>query len=277
MHYPVSVRITFYCLAAKIRTLFFNCKMKLFDYPDAKQIIVSGDIHGDFKTMVFKLCIQYECTDTLLIVAGDCGFGFEKPGYYDHIYNAVAGRLCKANNWIVFVRGNHDNPAYLAEERINHVRWRTVPDYSIITANDHIILCIGGATSIDRYRRMKQNVRYPIKDVSYYWPDEAPMFKQEELDSIPDSLKIDTVISHTAPSFCELNTHLGLDSWAEWDSTLLDDVAEERATMDQIYQYIKYLGHPLNKWFYGHFHQSWNGLINDTSFSMLDIMEFKEV
>lgn len=251
--------------------------MKLFDYPDAKQIIVSGDIHGDFKTMVFKLCIQYECTDTLLIVAGDCGFGFEKPGYYDHIYNAVAGRLCKANNWIVFVRGNHDNPAYFAEERINHVRWRTVPDYSIITANDHIILCIGGATSIDRYRRMKQNVRYPIKDVSYYWPDEAPMFKQEELDSIPDSLKIDTVISHTAPSFCELNTHLGLDSWAEWDSTLLDDVAEERATMDQIYQYIKYLGHPLNKWFYGHFHQSWNGLINDTSFSMLDIMEFKEL
>lgn len=38
--------------------------MKHYKYPDAKQIIVSGDIHGDFKTLVFKLCIQYGCTDT---------------------------------------------------------------------------------------------------------------------------------------------------------------------------------------------------------------------
>ena len=49
-------------------------------FPEAKTIIVSGDIHGDFNQLVFKLCIQYKLTDTLLIVAGDCGFGFEKKG-----------------------------------------------------------------------------------------------------------------------------------------------------------------------------------------------------
>ena len=32
--------------------------MKQYKYPDARQIIVSGDIRGDFKTLVFKLCIQ---------------------------------------------------------------------------------------------------------------------------------------------------------------------------------------------------------------------------
>jgi len=47
-------------------------------FPEAKTIIVSGDIHGDFNQLVFKLCIQYQLTDTLLIVAGDCGFGFGK-------------------------------------------------------------------------------------------------------------------------------------------------------------------------------------------------------
>ena len=192
--------------------------MKQYKYPDAKQIIVSGDIHGDFKTLVFKLCIQYGCTDTLLIVAGDCGFGFDKPGYYDQVYNSVADRLRKANNWIVFVRGNHDNPAYYAEERINHARWRTVPDYSIISVCEHNILCIGGATSIDRYQRIKENARNHVKDV-----------------------------------------------------------ASERTVMDQIFQSIKSQGHPLQKWFYGHFHQSWNGFVDKTHFSMLDIMEFKEV
>lgn len=39
-------------------------------FPEAKTIIVSGDIHGDFNQLVFKLCIQYKLTDTLLIVAG---------------------------------------------------------------------------------------------------------------------------------------------------------------------------------------------------------------
>ena len=44
-------------------------------FPEAKTIIVSGDIHGDFNQLVFKLCIQYQLTDTLLIVAGDCSHG----------------------------------------------------------------------------------------------------------------------------------------------------------------------------------------------------------
>ena len=29
-------------------------------FPEAKTIIVSGDIHGDFNQLVFKLCIQYQ-------------------------------------------------------------------------------------------------------------------------------------------------------------------------------------------------------------------------
>ena len=89
--------------------------------------------------------------------------------------------------------------------------------------------------------------------------------------------KIDVVVSHTAPSFCELNTYVGLESWAEGDPSLLEDVSAERATMDRIYQCLKDQGHPLVKWFYGHFHQSWSSFIGGTHFNMLDIMEFKEV
>ena len=49
--------------------------MKIFEYNEAKQVVVCGDIHGAFETMVFKTCVQYGMTDTLVIVAGDCGFG----------------------------------------------------------------------------------------------------------------------------------------------------------------------------------------------------------
>ena len=62
-------------------------------FPEAKTIIVSGDIHGNFNQLVFKLCIQYQLTDTLLIVAGDCGFGFEKKEYYEQIVRRNAKRM----------------------------------------------------------------------------------------------------------------------------------------------------------------------------------------
>lgn len=159
--------------------------MSIYDYPDAKSVVVCGDIHGDFHALVHKLCVQYGMKDTLLIVAGDCGFGFEKPTYYDLTYSKDAGRLRKANNWIAFVRGNHDNPAYFNEERIVYKRWRTIPDYSVITACGHSILCIGGAVSIDRQIRINEQERYDLTETGYYWPDEAPFFSPEAIDETP--------------------------------------------------------------------------------------------
>ena len=122
-------------------------------FPEAKSIVVSGDIHGDFNLLVNKLCVQYEMKDTVLIVAGDCGFGFEQKGYYENIVRRNSKRMNAANNWIVFVRGNHDNPAYFDGKTFNHKRFVAVPDYSVLQACGHTILCIGGAISIDRQYR----------------------------------------------------------------------------------------------------------------------------
>lgn len=127
-----------------------NVDNNIYEFPDAKGIVVSGDIHGDYEKLVYKCCLQCQMTDTLIIVAGDCGFGFNKPGYYDTIYQKVSSRLAKANNWIVFIRGNHDNPAYFDGQQVNYERWKAVPDYSVIKACGHTILCVGGAISIDR-------------------------------------------------------------------------------------------------------------------------------
>ena len=253
---------------------------KYFEYPEAKQVIVSGDIHGDFKGVVFKLCIQYGLTDALLIVAGDCGFGFEKPGYYETIYNQVAGRLRKANNWVVLIRGNHDHPAYFAEERVAYQRWRCVPDYSVIKACGHEILCVGGAVSIDRYDRKEENARMRERghlQTAVWWPDEGLVYSPEAIESIPSDIRIDTVITHTAPSFCELENKQGLKSWAVMDPALVWDTGRERRAMDQLFESLKDHGHPVERWYYGHFHQSWVSERNGTLFSMLDIEEFKEI
>lgn len=248
---------------------------RLFDYPEAKCVVVSGDIHGDFHTLTFKMCNQYQMTDTLLIVAGDCGFGFNMPGYYDQVYRKDVIKLRKANNWIAFVRGNHDNPAYFNEERIVNKRWKTIPDYAIITACGHNILCVGGGISIDREQRKKQQVRHSLANTGYYWKDEAPVFSKEIVDELP--LQIDTIVTHSAPSFCEKQNKNFLNDWAEWDETLLDDVKEERETLDRLHDYLLEKGHPLKEWYYGHFHESWTGYFNEVKYKMLDIMEFAQI
>ena len=55
--------------------------MKIFEYNDVKQVVVCGDIHGAFEALVYKTCVQYGMTDTVGVVAGDCGFGFERPNH----------------------------------------------------------------------------------------------------------------------------------------------------------------------------------------------------
>ena len=191
-------------------------------FPNAMNVVVAGDIHVEFNQLVHKLCVQYAMRDTLLIVAGDCGFGFDNPGYYDEMVKKNSRRMSEANNWIVFVRGNHDNPAYFDGETFRHLRFIAVPDYSIIRACGHTILCVGGAISIDRLYRMqkweedKAKQKYTPSGIvdsrlarQYYWPSEAPIYDDALLTRINEGFAIDTVVTHTAPSFCQLLNKCG--------------------------------------------------------------------
>ncbi len=246
-----------------------------YTFPESKNIVICGDIHGEFNSLIHKLCIQYQLTDTLLIVAGDCGFGFEKPGYYEQVFNRNSSRLSKSNNWIVMMRGNHDAPSYFSEGKISHQRFRTISDYSVIQTCRHNILCVGGAVSIDRTYRIEHDSRHPDSSVASYWKDEMPIFDENALKDIEQRFRIDTVVTHTSPSFCELISKDGLSEWATRDPNLLADCNKERRTMNLIFEYLKANNHPLEHWFYGHFHQSWSSCIDGVLFSMLDIMEFK--
>ena len=77
-------------------------KYDIYQFPECNNVVVSGDIHGDFNLLVNKICVQYQMQNTLVIVAGDCGFGFDKRGYYDNMVKRNAKRMNDANNWIVW-------------------------------------------------------------------------------------------------------------------------------------------------------------------------------
>lgn len=273
--------------------------MKTYEYPNAKSVAVCGDIHGKFDELVYRMVTMYRMTDTVVIVAGDCGFGFHKRGYYDRVYERVARKLEDANCWVVFVRGNHDNPAYFDDETVCHKRWCAVSDYSSVVVNGRTILCVGGATSVDRCNREdykpvfhlgKNEGPRIITGIDYlkekwglepadWWPMETPYFDESALEHFARlGRSISAVVSHIPPSFCEdVTPPTWLSYLVENDPTLLADMQRDRETMDCLLQRLHRDCHHVRYWYYGHYHRSWHDILGGTDFTMLRELEIKEL
>lgn len=247
---------------------------------DKKKVVVCGDIHGEFETLVYNLKIN-NIKDSLIIVAGDCGFGFHKASYYDLLYKRLAPKLRTQGNIIFFVRGNHDDPAYFDGKTLVKKYMRCVADYTVVSVAGHNILCVGGAISIDREPRLREMELNRIlgKDKQpLYWKDEAPVFLPDEIKELTLSgIKIDTVITHTAPDFCEKRSKSGLIEWVKLDPHLLNDIALERLSMTSLYDELVENGHPLERWYYGHFHMTAHYCKSEMYFVAIDALEFKSM
>ena len=64
--------------------------------------------------------------------------------------------------------------------------------------------------------RQERPKRKPRQDKK----EEKPIFNENALNNIGQKFKIDTVVTHTSPSFCELISKAGLSEWAQRDPNL---------------------------------------------------------
>lgn len=201
---------------------------------------VSGDIHGEIRTLVYNLR-RLQAKDTVVIVAGDCGIGFEKVGHYENIYHRIKNTLERQNCILLFVRGNHDDPVFFKDKMIDFPRMKTISDYSVVTVANRSVLCVGGAISLDRHDRrvhtMKRDMNYQ-KELPIYWEEEFPIYDAERLSEISSAaIKIDTVITHSAPLSCYPQTKRNMDKRVLSDSKLIEDVRVERETLSAIHNH----------------------------------------
>lgn len=241
--------------------------------------IACGDIHGEFAELVAKI-EQRQIQDATVIVAGDCGFGFHKQDYYNTLYQSKMHQsLSKANVLLLMVRGNHDDPSYFEENKIDYPFMKGVADYTVIQSPYGNILCVGGATSIDRVLRVNKMELDSIlgKDSSpLYWSNELFVFDENKLP-VADELSINSVITHTAPSFAEPLTKRGVENFFTIDEFLAQDLDNERAGVDKLFRWQKANNHPVANWYYGHFHDSAQSYHHGCTFHLLNIMELKEM
>ncbi|MBF0398647.1 MAG: metallophosphoesterase [Desulfobacterales bacterium] len=160
---------------------------------DSKNIIVCGDIHGDWKAL--NKLIKDKQPETIL----QCGdFGYWPNLKQARLYDVSTGKFIteetKVENGytkIYFCDGNHEDHDSLRKL----VSTEVYPNVfymkrgSVLTLPDKInVLFLGGASSIDRRGRTP----------GYDWFSEE-ILTEKDIENLPDC-KIDIVVSHTCPN-----------------------------------------------------------------------------
>ncbi len=229
-------------------------------------LFIVGDIHGEFTKLVHDITFIHKLKNSVIIVAGDSGFWYHKPGYYERIWYRLKKRLDAANNMLLCVRGNHDNPWYYDPANWSgYDRWKTVQDHEILDILGKKILCIGGATSVDQEHRHQWNNKEERRgsDRRIWWKHERPNKIQES--HLPN--KVDIIISHEAP----IQIGPVIYRSEDMDLDIYRNICEDRDYLGMVLQELK-----PKHWYFGHYHNSFSGTFGPTLYHGLSIGELIE-
>ena len=250
----------------------------IFNYSTYSNLVIIGDIHKKMSSII-KETTKYE--NTLFISTGDCLLGNHSFDYDIEMLENQHYSLLSKNNVLFIIRGNHDNPKYFKYDSTIRTHLETycpniilVPDYSIIKTQNHNILCIGGARTIDR--------TFKIKNIDW-WQNEN--VKTPEDKFFIQNQNIDIIVSHSGPLFgqpYEFSDQLKhynsfiVNAYSLYDNKMKNDVYKERLLLKGIYEKLNNMHH-ITHFIYGHYHKSIEMGYCKTRCISLGLGEFKQI
>lgn len=255
-------------------------------------LIFWGDNHGVWNK--FQKYVRLNKNKNIIQV-GDFGIGMsEKDWEYDKLYD-LNEILNKNNIFIYIIRGNHDNPKFFVNKTnmkyFSHIIF--LEDYSILVSENHKILLVGGAISVDRSLRKRWNkdLMRKSKDYLLWWENEIFVYNEQEIEFIKENHKdIDIIVTHSAPTdFYPIKINDFVRHWGMKDDLtrtkrekesgmdLIMELKDERLLLDKFYADFMNNETKIKYWFYGHFHDSNIELRDETEIILLNIDEIKEI
>lgn len=200
-----------------------------------------GDVHGKFGP--YKSIIKNHINT---IQVGDMGIGFRDPMLDKSFRNPPYNAMLKDGHR--FIRGNHDNPNSCRF----HSQW--IKDGTI----EGDVMFIGGATSIDREWR--------IKDYTWWEDEELSIQELGLMADIFRSQRPRVMVTHECPQSIA-DTML-----AEFNMAKFNDASATRQAFQVMLE-----AHQPDIWIFGHWHVSFDKMINGTRFVCLNELETKEI
>lgn len=239
-----------------------------------EQLMLLGDTHGNL-SVIYDYVEKLDLQHITIIQVGDFGYGFT-----DYILQLLNDFLKPRNINLIINRGNHDN-YYSHFPKLGKAEFTKklsniifLKDFDVLDWCGKKILCIGGATSIDRIDR-EVNVNYWNQEAIAYdkikFFNEANTFQEYMFNYYTQN--VDIVISHTSPMLFHPYLKLSLlDNRYSKDEDLKSDLDKESIFLNKMITTIK-----PKQWIVGHFHQSVNFIVYDTKCRVLGINEMIEL
>lgn len=230
-------------------------------------IYITGDKHTDFKEVLYFCYVNKTTLDDILIVLGDTGINYhanEKDNelkrnlkeYYPITFFCIHGNHEERPEKIDSYKTKrfHNGFVYYEEEYPNIL---FAKDGEVYDFNNHKVLVIGGAYSVDKYFRL-------VRGYNWYESEQPNDKTKSKVRKVLNNLdnKIDIILSHTCP-YKYLPREMFLDGI---EQSTVDNSTEY--FLDEIEQTTDY-----KKWYCGHYHT--NKKIDKMIFMFDEIEEFK--
>ena len=229
-------------------------------------IYITGDKHADFRE-VFYFCYANDTSlDDILIVLGDAGINY----YANEKDYMLKNSLLQYPITFFCIHGNHeqrpeniktyktkkfhDGIVYYEEDYPNIL---FAKDGEVYNFNNHKVLAIGGAYSVDKYFRLAMGYNWYENEQ----PNAATKSRVKEVLNNMNN-KIDIILSHTCP-YKYLPREMFLDGI---DQSTVDYSTEH--FLNEIENTVDY-----NLWYCGHYHTDKE--IDKIIFMFHKIEEFK--
>lgn len=198
-----------------------------------------GDVHGKYRP--YREIIRHRKNT---IQVGDMGVGFYSPNTHRAYPNPNWNSMVEGNHR--FIRGNHDNPNTCKK----HTQW--IKDGTV----EGEVMFIGGAISVDREYRWEGYDYWQDEELSE--PELAELLKKYE------EIKPRFMVTHDCP---ESVVHA-----MDYRMYKLNYPSLSRQAFNSMLQF-----HQPEVWIFGHWHRSFDQVINGTRFVCLDELETKEI
>ncbi len=210
-------------------------------------IYITGDKHGDFRD-VFYFCHENKTSlEDILIILGDAGINY----YANEKDNILKNNLLQCPITFFCIHGNHEErpkniKTYKTKELCNGIVYYEdnypnilfAKDGEVYNFNNHRVLVIGGAYSVDKYFRLSRGYNWYESEQ----PNEETKNKVKSTLNVLNN-KVDIILSHTCP-YKYLPKEMFLQGI---NQSTVDNSTEY--FLDEIEETTDY-----NLWYCGHYH-----------------------
>ena len=204
------------------------------------RVFLTGDKHGDFFDIINFINDYNLGENDYIIVLGDMGLFWRKDKKDAEIFINLYEDSYKVN--LMFIDGNHENFDLLKQIPLNENGIGTISKHIFYLSRGCVFellgkrfLCMGGADSVDRFRR--------IKHLSW-WEDEK--ITNEDISKVNKDIYYDYVLTHAAPQ-----SIVNQNKWQLCKLLLAEDLIDHSSEekLDEMFQDLKYSHN-----YFGHYH-----------------------